>query len=78
MKSATVGGEGSWDYIYADVAARRLYIPRHPSSADLAKPGIVLVLCAVFIPVAFLGGIAGVLYKQFAVTVGASAGKRLC
>lgn len=31
--------------------------------------GIVLVLCAVFIPVAFLGGIAGQLYKQFAVTV---------
>jgi len=30
---------------------------------------IVLVLCAVFIPVAFLGGIAGVLYRQFAVTV---------
>src|SRR3989337_1530017 len=31
--------------------------------------GIVLVLSAVFIPVAFLGGIAGQLYKQFAVTV---------
>ncbi|MCW5633888.1 MAG: multidrug efflux RND transporter permease subunit [Rubrivivax sp.] len=31
--------------------------------------GIVLVLCAVFIPVAFLGGIAGTLYRQFAVTV---------
>jgi len=30
---------------------------------------IVLVLCAVFIPVAFLGGIAGQLYKQFAVTL---------
>ena len=30
---------------------------------------IVLVLCAVFIPVAFLGGIAGELYRQFAVTV---------
>ncbi|MCE1238338.1 MAG: efflux RND transporter permease subunit, partial [Azonexaceae bacterium] len=30
---------------------------------------IVLVLCAVFVPVAFLGGIAGQLYKQFAVTV---------
>jgi multidrug efflux pump len=30
---------------------------------------IVLVLCAVFIPVAFLGGLAGQLYKQFAVTV---------
>ena len=30
---------------------------------------IVLVLCAVFIPVAFLGGIAGALYRQFAVTL---------
>ncbi len=33
---------------------------------------IVLVLCAVFIPVAFLGGIAGKLYQQFAVTVAIS------
>jgi hydrophobe/amphiphile efflux-1 (HAE1) family protein len=31
--------------------------------------GIVLALCAVFVPVAFLGGIAGQLYRQFAVTV---------
>jgi len=31
--------------------------------------GIVLSLVAVFIPVAFLGGIAGELYRQFAVTV---------
>ncbi len=30
---------------------------------------IVLVLCAVFVPVAFLGGIAGQLYRQFAVTI---------
>jgi len=30
---------------------------------------IVLVLCAVFVPVAFMGGIAGELYRQFAVTV---------
>ncbi len=34
---------------------------------------IVLVLCAVFIPVAFLGGIAGKLYQQFAVTVAIAA-----
>ncbi len=34
-----------------------------------AVVGIVLVLCAVFIPVAFLGGLAGTLYRQFAVTV---------
>jgi hydrophobe/amphiphile efflux-1 (HAE1) family protein len=30
---------------------------------------IVLVLCSVFVPVAFLGGMAGLLYRQFAVTV---------
>ncbi|MBS0629501.1 MAG: multidrug efflux RND transporter permease subunit [Verrucomicrobia bacterium] len=30
---------------------------------------IVFVLCAVFIPIAFLGGIAGQLYKQFAITI---------
>jgi hydrophobe/amphiphile efflux-1 (HAE1) family protein len=30
---------------------------------------IVLVLCAVFIPITFLGGMAGELYKQFAVTI---------
>jgi len=33
---------------------------------------IVLVLCAVFVPVAFLGGMTGQLYKQFAVTVAIS------
>jgi hydrophobe/amphiphile efflux-1 (HAE1) family protein len=33
---------------------------------------IVCVLCAVFIPVAFLGGIAGGLYKQFAITLSIS------
>lgn len=33
---------------------------------------IVFVLCAVFIPVAFLGGIAGQLYKQFAITISIS------
>jgi len=42
---------------------------REVSSAVIA---IVLVLCAVFIPVAFLGGIAGKLYQQFAVTVAIS------
>ena len=28
LKAAKVGGEGGWDYIYADAAGRRLYIPR--------------------------------------------------
>lgn len=35
---------------------------------------IALVLSAVFVPVAFLGGIAGVMYKQFAITVAVSVG----
>jgi len=30
---------------------------------------IVLVLCAVFVPVGFLGGITGQLYQQFAITI---------
>jgi hydrophobe/amphiphile efflux-1 (HAE1) family protein len=30
---------------------------------------IVLVLCAVFVPVAFLGGVTGEMFKQFAVTL---------
>ncbi|GHU17102.1 multidrug efflux RND transporter permease subunit [Alphaproteobacteria bacterium] len=33
---------------------------------------IVLVLCAVFIPVAFMGGLTGVMYKQFAITIAIS------
>jgi len=39
------------------------------SEVSSAIVAIVLVLASVFIPVAFLGGIAGVLYQQFAVTV---------
>jgi multidrug efflux pump len=42
--------------------------------AEVAGPviAIVLVLNAVFIPVAFMGGITGQLYKQFAVTIAIS------
>lgn len=38
---------------------------------EVTRPviAIVLVLCAVFVPVAFLGGIIGELYKQFAITI---------
>jgi multidrug efflux pump len=41
---------------------------------EVAGPviAIVLVLCAVFVPVAFIGGITGQLYKQFAVTIAIS------
>lgn len=33
---------------------------------------IVLVLCAVFVPVGFMGGLTGVMYKQFAITIAVS------
>ncbi|OZI60555.1 efflux RND transporter permease subunit [Bordetella genomosp. 11] len=41
---------------------------------EVAGPvvAIVLVLCAVFIPVAFIGGITGQMYKQFAITIAIS------
>ncbi|KAB0680411.1 efflux RND transporter permease subunit [Aureimonas leprariae] len=41
---------------------------------EVAEPviAIVLTLCAVFVPVAFLGGLAGTMYRQFAVTIAVS------
>ena len=37
-----------------------------------ALVAIVLVLCAVFVPTLFIGGLSGVFYKQFAVTISAA------
>ena len=36
LKTAKVGGEGGWDYIFADTADRRLYIPRGATQAQPA------------------------------------------
>jgi DNA-binding beta-propeller fold protein YncE len=36
LKTARVGGEGGWDYIYADDVGRRLYIPRGATRAVAA------------------------------------------
>jgi hydrophobe/amphiphile efflux-1 (HAE1) family protein len=38
---------------------------------EVTRPviAIVLVLCSVFVPIAFLGGLTGELYRQFAVTI---------
>jgi multidrug efflux pump len=46
----------------------------HAAMKEVTGPiiAIVLVLCAVFLPVAFLGGITGQLYKQFALTIAMS------
>ena len=35
LKTAKVGGDGGFDYIYADVDARRLYIPRSGTRAPV-------------------------------------------
>ncbi|EJF89238.1 efflux RND transporter permease subunit [Bartonella tamiae] len=44
------------------------------SMSEVTAPviAIVLVLCAVFIPVSFMGGMAGVMYQQFAITIAMS------
>ncbi|MBA3237263.1 MAG: multidrug efflux RND transporter permease subunit [Parachlamydiaceae bacterium] len=46
----------------------------HKAMEEVSGPvvAIVFVLCAVFLPVAFLGGIAGQLYRQFAITIAVS------
>jgi DNA-binding beta-propeller fold protein YncE len=35
IKTAKVGGAGNFDYVYADVSGRRLYIPRRGDGSDL-------------------------------------------
>jgi hydrophobe/amphiphile efflux-1 (HAE1) family protein len=42
--------------------------------AEVTRPiiSIMLVLCSVFVPVAFLSGISGQFYRQFAITIAAS------
>ena len=36
LKAAKVGGDGGFDYIFADVDARRLYTPRSGAMGHLA------------------------------------------
>jgi hydrophobe/amphiphile efflux-1 (HAE1) family protein len=55
-----MASEGLSPRLAADKAIRQV------GSALVA---IVLVLCAVFVPVAFIGGVTGELFKQFALTI---------
>jgi hydrophobe/amphiphile efflux-1 (HAE1) family protein len=47
----------------------------HAAMAEVTRPiiSIMLVLCAVFLPVAFISGLTGQFYRQFAITIAASA-----
>ncbi len=55
------------EHVDARVATRR-------AMAEVTRPviAIVLVLNAVFLPVAFLGGLVGEMYRQFAITIAVS------
>ena len=46
----------------------------HKAMGEVSGPiiAIALVLCAVFVPIAFLGGVTGQFYRQFAVTIAIS------
>lgn len=54
---------------YADMKSAVTQAMKEESGAIV---GIILVLLAVFIPTAFIGGITGMLYKQFALTIAAA------
>src|SRR4051812_21633882 len=40
LRTARVGGAGGFDYVYADVAGRRLYIPRGAVAATDTSPAM--------------------------------------
>ena len=46
----------------------------HAAMTEVTRPivSIMLVLCSVFLPVAFIGGLSGQFYRQFAITIAAS------
>lgn len=43
LKTAKAGGLGGWDYLYADAANRRLYIPRGAVQGDSPQPARITV-----------------------------------
>jgi hypothetical protein len=63
LKRANVGGEGNWDYIYADVAGRRLFIPRRAGAAPNGAPTVTTRLTVFNLdtlePVGEIDGVGG-------------------
>src|SRR6266576_5640067 len=60
LKSARVGGEGGWDYIYADVAGRRLYIPRRGTpAAPAVQARLTIFNLDTLEPVGEIAGVGG-------------------
>src|SRR2546426_2803617 len=62
LKTARVGGEGGWDYIYADVAGRRLYIPRRgtpPNAAPAVQTRLTIFNVDTLEPIGEIAGVGG-------------------
>ncbi len=54
LKAEKAGGDGGFDYVYADVANRRLYVPRSGSTARIAVFDL-----DTFAPVGLIAGVNG-------------------
>ena len=59
LKRARVGGEGGWDYIYADAAGRRLYIPRRGSPESGVETRLTIFNLDTLDPVGEIPGVGG-------------------
>ena len=59
LKRAKVGGEGGWDYIYADAAGRRLYIPRRGSPASGVETRLSIYNLDTLEPAGEIAGVGG-------------------
>src|SRR2546428_11924465 len=62
LKTARGGGEGGWDYIYADVAGRRLDIPRRgtpPNTAQAVQTRVTILNLDTLKPIGERSGARG-------------------
>src|ERR1035441_2311201 len=61
LNRAKVGGEGGWDYIYADAAGRRLYIPRRgsPTATPAVPTRLTIFNLDTLEPVGEIAGVGG-------------------
>jgi len=67
------------DAIVVVEAVEKIMHEKHVAAKEAAREamkgiggaivGVTAVICAVFVPIAFLGGVTGTLYKQFAITI---------
>ena len=59
LKTVRAGGEGNWDYIYADVAGRRLYIPRRAPAESTIRTRLSVFNLDTLEPAGEIEGIGG-------------------